>query len=387
MDEKADHCRCPERRRRCRRRCASGRRVQGDAPRQYRRISAPGKHHLDDRRRSGTGRSRARSHPPACPLRAAHRRRVAEEPRPPPQRSLSSTSKSISASNWRMCRRCCPSTPSSTRGFWARASQPTSAPWSSFAWCPAGSIAGLGSGTAKITEWSIGTLIVLASLFAAIALHTGARLVAYRSMGVSNPARPSPLVRVHLPKSQPGAARRGREALLAWLAWATLVAFPGAAALCDRDSRARKWRSGDPDRDRVDARGDRHDPASAGLGLSGGDLFRSLVWYLTDNIIAGARLAAAYAFLIGIALMATGLGVIGLGGVRPYLGIWAIVAGWQLSAAARLDVLPHAVVLTRPDQNARRDPRSRRPDSGIARPSMRRLISLSPPAPMRRFSS
>ncbi len=201
-----------------------------------------------------------------------------------------------------------------------------------------GIIAGLGSGTAKITEWSIGTLIVLASLFAAIALHTGARLVAYRSMGV-------PIRHVHLlsfgcifQKASPELSPRpGSIAGLVGLG--TLVAFPGAAALLIAIVEP--------------GTGDREIPIAItltlgaivtiqllpGLGLSGGDLFRSLVWYLTDNIIAGARLAAAYAFLIGIALMATGLGVIGLGGVRPYLGIWAIVAGWQLSAAARLDVL------------------------------------------------
>lgn len=74
-----------------------------------------------------------------------------------------------------------------------------------------------------------------------------------------------------------------------------------------------------------------------GLGLSGGRVLRSLVWYLTDNAVSGARAAAAYGYLIGAGLMALGLGFIGLGGARPYLGLWAILAGWQLSGTSRIE--------------------------------------------------
>lgn len=74
------------------------------------------------------------------------------------------------------------------------------------------------------------------------------------------------------------------------------------------------------------------------LGLSGGRAFRSLVWYLTDNAVTGAKAAAAYGYLIGAGLMGLGLGIIGLGGARPYWGIWAILAGWQLSGSARVEV-------------------------------------------------
>ena len=201
-----------------------------------------------------------------------------------------------------------------------------------------GIIARLGSGTATVPEWSFGTLIVLASLLAAIALHTGARLVAYRSMGVS-------IRHVHLlsfgcilQKASPELSPRPGSVAGA-VGLATLVAIPGTTALTIA---LLEPGSGDGELPiavalTLGAIATIH--LLPGLGLSGGDLFRSLVWYLTDNIIAGARVAAAYAVLISIALMGTGLGLIGLGGVRPYLGIWAIVAGWQLSAAARLDVL------------------------------------------------
>jgi len=75
-----------------------------------------------------------------------------------------------------------------------------------------------------------------------------------------------------------------------------------------------------------------------GLGLSGGRAIRSFVWYLTDNAVTGVRAAAAYGYLIGTGLMGLGLGIIGLGGARPYWGIWAILAGWQLSGTARVEV-------------------------------------------------
>lgn len=201
-----------------------------------------------------------------------------------------------------------------------------------------GVVAALGSGNVALAEWSFGTLVVLACLLAAIALHAGARLVAYRSMGI-------PIPHVHLlsfgcifqKASLERSPRPGSVAGAVGLG--TLVAVPGSVALA-----LALLEPGS---------GDREIPiaimltigvivtmqALPGLGLSGGELLRGLVWYLTDNIMTGARIAAAYAFLIGIGLMATGLGVIGLGGVRPYLGIWAIVAGWQLSAAARLEVL------------------------------------------------
>ncbi len=201
-----------------------------------------------------------------------------------------------------------------------------------------GIVAGLGSGNAAFAEWSLGTLVVLASLLAVFALHAGARLFSYRSTGISVPHihllsfgcifQKSSLERSPRPGSIAGA-----------VGLATLVAIPGSVVLLLTVLEP--------------GSGDREIPiaitltlgaivtiqAMPGLGLSGGDLLRGLVWYLTDNIIAGVRVAAAYAFLIGIALTATGLGVIGLGGARPYMGIWAIVAGWQLSAAARLEVV------------------------------------------------
>jgi CBS domain-containing protein len=201
-----------------------------------------------------------------------------------------------------------------------------------------GAVASLGRGTATVAEWSIGTLTVLASLFGAIALHAGARLMTYRTLGVS-------IRHVHLLSFgcifQKGSLERSPRpgSIAGAVGMATLLLIPGTITLA-----IVVFEPGS---------GDREVPIAIaltlgaivtiqllpGLGLSGGDLLRSLVWYLTDNIIAGVRAAAAYAVLIGIALMGTGVGVIGLGGARPYLGIWAIVAGWQLSAAARLDVL------------------------------------------------
>lgn len=74
------------------------------------------------------------------------------------------------------------------------------------------------------------------------------------------------------------------------------------------------------------------------LGLGGGRILRSLIWYLTDNPLTGAQAGALYAHLIGAAMMAVGIGLLSLDGPRPYWGLWAIIAGWQLSGAARLDV-------------------------------------------------
>src|SRR5215207_2426318 len=50
-----------------------------------------------------------------------------------------------------------------------------------------GVVAALGSGSVALAEWSLGTLAVLTCLIGAIALHAGARLFAYRSMGISVP--------------------------------------------------------------------------------------------------------------------------------------------------------------------------------------------------------
>lgn len=75
-----------------------------------------------------------------------------------------------------------------------------------------------------------------------------------------------------------------------------------------------------------------------GLGLGGGRILRALVWYLTGSALAGAKVAAAYGFAIGTGLIGLGLGIIGLGGARPYWGLWAILAGWQLSGTARVEL-------------------------------------------------
>jgi CBS domain-containing protein len=75
-----------------------------------------------------------------------------------------------------------------------------------------------------------------------------------------------------------------------------------------------------------------------GLGLGGGRILRALVWYLTDNPLVGARAGAIYSYALGAGLMMGGVGLLSLEGPRPYWGLWAIVAGWQLSGTARIDV-------------------------------------------------
>lgn len=202
-----------------------------------------------------------------------------------------------------------------------------------------GVVASLGGGGGiALAKWSLGTLAVLVSLLSAVALHSCIRLVAYRTMGISVRhvhllsfgciLQNEKLERSPRPYSFVGAA-----GLTAIILGPGTVAF--TIAVFDPGSGGR----GVPTAIALTLGAIVTIQIMPGLGLSGGDILRGLVWYLTDNIITGARIAAAYAVVIGIALMGTGLGIIGLGGARPYLGIWAIVAGWQLSAAARLEAL------------------------------------------------
>jgi hypothetical protein len=74
------------------------------------------------------------------------------------------------------------------------------------------------------------------------------------------------------------------------------------------------------------------------LPFDGGRVIRGLFWYLFDDALAGTRAASFFAQAQMAALTATGIVLLGAGGTLPFWGAAAIVAGVQLSAAARATV-------------------------------------------------
>lgn len=68
------------------------------------------------------------------------------------------------------------------------------------------------------------------------------------------------------------------------------------------------------------------------LPLDGGRFLRALVWFLTDDPVTGSRGVAVYGHLVSAGVIAGGLLLMNAGGVYPYWGFGAVIAGLQLVA-------------------------------------------------------
>lgn len=200
-----------------------------------------------------------------------------------------------------------------------------------------GMIAGLEPGATPFATVLTGAAIVLAAMLGAIGLTAIAQVLVFSSKGI-------PVRRIHLllfgciiQHGNTAPTPRG-ESLIGIAGMVALLVVPGSSALLLAPRNLDAENNVIPTAMAITLGGIVVLQLLPGLGLNGGRLLGSLVWYLTDSAIAGARVAALYAFVIGGALTVTGLMSIGLSGPRPYLGLWALVAGWQLSDAARLAV-------------------------------------------------
>jgi len=187
------------------------------------------------------------------------------------------------------------------------------------------------------SRWVIGTGAVIGGVFAAVALQVVGELIAYRRLrGTVRRIHLLSFGGIFVLSGDEDSPRRESIAGLAGMVPLLLVATCVAVGLVavGRQIPGEHTLSG-----AVVAIGAIATlQAMPGLGLAGGRVLRGIVWYLTDNALSGARITALYAHIIGAGLMTLGLGIIGLGGARPYWGIWAILAGWQLSGAARIEV-------------------------------------------------
>jgi hypothetical protein len=75
--------------------------------------------------------------------------------------------------------------------------------------------------------------------------------------------------------------------------------------------------------------------AMPGLPLDGGRMFRAIWWYLADSAQAGTWAAGAYARVIAIAFVGSGLLLLGEREARSFWGAGLIIAGLQLLSATR----------------------------------------------------
>jgi Zn-dependent protease len=72
-----------------------------------------------------------------------------------------------------------------------------------------------------------------------------------------------------------------------------------------------------------------------GYPLDGGRVFRSFVWYLSDNIVVGTRMASFYGQFITVAGVVAGGLLLSLGQGFSVLGAWVLLIVWTLSRVGR----------------------------------------------------
>jgi Zn-dependent protease len=75
--------------------------------------------------------------------------------------------------------------------------------------------------------------------------------------------------------------------------------------------------------------------ALPGYPLDGGRVFRAFVWFLTDDLITGTRMAAAYGQAIALSCLILGALLLSLGDPLSVWGAWALVAFWAINRAGR----------------------------------------------------
>jgi len=75
--------------------------------------------------------------------------------------------------------------------------------------------------------------------------------------------------------------------------------------------------------------------AMPGFPLDGGRIFRALVWFLTDDLITGTKMAAAYGQAIALFCFVLGALFLSLGDALSVWGAWGLVAIWSINRAGR----------------------------------------------------
>lgn len=72
-----------------------------------------------------------------------------------------------------------------------------------------------------------------------------------------------------------------------------------------------------------------------GFPLDGGRMFRSFIWFLTDDIVVGTRFAAAFGQVIAAVALICGLLLFSLGETFSVWGAWLLLAFWTINRAGR----------------------------------------------------
>jgi Zn-dependent protease len=75
--------------------------------------------------------------------------------------------------------------------------------------------------------------------------------------------------------------------------------------------------------------------AMPGFPLDGGRIFRAFVWYLTDDLITGTKIAAAYGQAIAIFAFILGAILLTMGDAISAWGAWGLIAVWSINRAGR----------------------------------------------------
>jgi hypothetical protein len=75
--------------------------------------------------------------------------------------------------------------------------------------------------------------------------------------------------------------------------------------------------------------------AMPGFPLDGGRIFRAFVWYLTDDLITGTKIAAAYGQAIAIVAFVLGVVLLAVGDTISVWGAWGLIAVWAINRAGR----------------------------------------------------
>jgi Zn-dependent protease len=72
-----------------------------------------------------------------------------------------------------------------------------------------------------------------------------------------------------------------------------------------------------------------------GFPLDGGRIFRSFIWFLTDDIVMGTRFAAAFGHIIAVTALVCGVLLFTLGETFSVWGAWLLLAFWAINRAGR----------------------------------------------------
>jgi Zn-dependent protease len=75
--------------------------------------------------------------------------------------------------------------------------------------------------------------------------------------------------------------------------------------------------------------------AMPGFPLDGGRIFRAFVWFLTDDVITGTKMAAAYGQAISLFCFILGALLLSLGDALSVWGAWGLIAVWSIHRAGR----------------------------------------------------